>query len=161
MTDPALALRATSDALLADIGRLAELERAKRILAPGDPQLVEMSTEIELLANRVLERTAEERLLSEDAEALVRLDVPPAPSQSIEATEPLTRSASTSLVSPAPALEAGVSREIHVILDDWREAERRAGEALPGSPEAEVARIDAERLKAEYQRAFRAAQSKG
>lgn len=155
MTDPALALRATSDALLADISRLADLERAKRHLTPGDPRLVEVSTEIELIADRVLQRTAEERALSEDAHAMVELGVERAPEQSIEETDP-SKPAIPSPVSPP----AQTPRTIQVILDEWRDAERRAGEALPGSPEAELARVQAERCKAEYHRAYQAAQAK-
>lgn len=141
MTDPALALRATSDALLADISRLADLERAKRHLTPGDARLVEVSTEIELIADRVLQRTTEERALTEDAHAMVELGVETAPERSIEETPPL----------------ASTTRPIQEILDDWRDAERRAGEALPGTPEAELARARAERCKAEYHRAYQAA----
>ena len=152
MTDPALALRATSDALLADISRLADLERAKRHLTPGDDRLVEVSTEIELIADRVLQRTAEERALTEDAHAMVELGVERAPDQSIEATDPSR--------PPIPTPEAPSvvkPRAMQDILDEWRDAERRAGEALPGSPEAELAKAQAERCKAEYHRAYQAA----
>ena len=48
-------------------------------------------------------------------------------------------------------------RAMQDILDEWRDAERRAGEALPGSPEAELAKAQAERCKAEYHRAYQAA----
>jgi hypothetical protein len=155
MTDPALALRATSDALLADISRLADLERAKRHLTPGDAKLVEVSTEIELIADRVLQRTAEERALTEDAHAMVELGVERAPEQSIEQTDP----SRPPVPSPAtPPVET--ARSLQLILDEWRDAERRAGEALPGSPPAELARAQSERLKAEYHRAYQAAQAK-
>jgi len=152
MTDPALALRATSDALLADISRLADLERAKRHLTPGDPQLVEVSTEIELIADRVLQRTGEERALTEDAQAMVELGVRSAPDESIEETDP------TRAPRPSPAAPPATRpRAMQDILDEWRDAERRAGEALPGSPEAELAKAQAERCKAEYHRAYQAA----
>jgi len=152
MTDPALALRATSDALLADISRLADLERAKRHLVPGDARLVEVSTEIELIADRVLQRTAEERSLTEDAHAMVEMGVERAPEQSIEETDP-SRPPQASPAAP-PVVNR---RSIQVILDEWREAERRAGESLPGSPAGELARAEAEHLKNEYHRAYRVA----
>ena len=155
MTDPALALRATSDALLADISRLADLERAKRHLQPGDERLVEVSAEIEVIADRVLQGSAEERARSEDAAAMVELGVEHAPEQSIEETDP-PRPADAPPAPPA----APKSRSIQAVLEEWRDAERRAGAALPGSPEGELARAEAERLKAEYHRAYQAVQEK-
>ena len=155
MTDPALALRATSDALLADISRLADLERAKRHLAPGDERLVEVSTEIELIADRVLQRTSEERALTEDAAAMVEMGIEHAPERSIEETDPAGNDGVVPGAVGTPGAPA--PRSIQVILDEWREAERRVGEALPGSPGGELARVEAERLKGEYQRVYRVA----
>ncbi len=45
---------------------------------------------------------------------------------------------------------ADTPRELPAILLDWREAERRAAAAPPGSPEAEAALRDAQRLREEY-----------
>ena len=53
-TETERALRATSDALLANIEELATLEQEKRIVKAGDPRLVELSKSIERIAARVL-----------------------------------------------------------------------------------------------------------
>ncbi len=123
------ALRAVSDGLLSDLDRLAELESAKRSLKPGDPALVDVSTEIEQLATHVLGLTIEERVLSEQADVEVAVSGASAPSASIEATKP---------------------RSAREIIDAWREAERRAERAVPGSPEAAELATEIERLRTEY-----------
>ena len=64
-TETERALRATSDALLANIEELATLEQEKRIVKAGDPRLVELSKSIERIAARVLGGTIEERVLTE------------------------------------------------------------------------------------------------
>jgi hypothetical protein len=45
-------------------------------------------------------------------------------------------------------------REIHLILADWRDAERVLNEQAPGTASWESARADVERLREEYARAY-------
>jgi len=117
--------------MMRDLEQLEELEREKRQLPPEDPRLVKIAGEVEVLALRVLGTTVRQRELAEDAHDLVRQGSPKAPEHSI----------------------AGTPREIHVILAEWRDAERRATEAPPGSGEAAGAAAEVERLRAEYRNA--------
>ena len=128
MSETASALRATSDALIHDLERLALLERAKREMSPEDTRLVDIAAEVEQLALRVLGQSVRQRELTEDARELVEADAPEAPTRPIAETP----------------------REIHMILAEWREAERKAVEADPGSSAAKGAQQDIDRLRAEY-----------
>jgi hypothetical protein len=128
LSETASVLRATSDALIKDLERLGLLERQKREMPPDDPRLVELATEVEELALRVLGQSVRQRELTEDARQLVKAESPDAPDRPINATP----------------------REIHAILADWREAERKVIEAAPGSPAARAAESDIDRLRAEY-----------
>jgi hypothetical protein len=136
--ETAHALRATSDALIADLDELTRLEREKRTLVLDDPRLSDLSERIEALAARVLTSTAIEQDLSEAAKVEASLEAPSAPDQTIEDTAP---------------------REIHTILDEWRAAERRAAQAAPQSSEAARAALDVQRLRLEYQRARQRAET--
>ena len=136
--ETAHALRATSDALIADLDELARLEREKRLLALDDPRLSDLSERIEALAARVLTSTALEQDLSEAAQVEASAKAPSAPDQTIEGTPP---------------------REIHTILDEWRAAERRAAQAAPRSSEAARAALEVQRLRLEYQRARQRAET--
>jgi hypothetical protein len=136
--ETAHALRATSDALIADLDDLARLEREKRLLALDDPRLSDLSERIEALAGRVLASTTLEQELSEAAQVEASAEAPSAPDQTIEDTPP---------------------REIHTILDEWRAAERRAAQAAPRSSEAARAAIEVQRLRLEYQQARRRAET--
>ena len=128
MSETASALRATSDALIRDLERLAALERAKREMQPEDTRLVEIAAEVESLALRVLGESVRQRELTEDVRELLEADPPGTPNRAIAATP----------------------REIHTILAEWREAERKAAEAKPGSSGERVARATIDRLRAEY-----------
>jgi hypothetical protein len=131
LSETASALRATSDALIRDLERLALLEREKREMRPEDPRLVGLAAEVEQLALRVLGQSVRQRELTEDARELVEADAPDAPSRTI----------------------ADTPREIHLILAEWREAERKVMEAGAGSPAGRAARQDIDRLRAEYRQA--------
>ena len=131
MQDTGDALREASDALLRDLEALSDLEATKREIVPGDPKLVELAGTIEALARRVLASSARQRELTLEANDLVDLGLPDAPSRSIEETP----------------------RPIATILADWREAERTAQTAAPGSTEAAEAERQIDRLKAEYREA--------
>lgn len=132
------ALRATSDALIADLDELSRLEREKRLLPLDDPRLSDLSERIEALAARVLTSTALEQDLTEAAQVEASAKAPSAPDQTIENTTP---------------------REIHTILDEWRAAERRAAQAAPRSSEAAQAALEVQRLRLEYQRARQRAET--
>lgn len=125
------ALRETSDALLRDLDVLVTIEEEKRTLEPGDPRLVELAERIEEIARRVLQGTARQHDLTRVANAQVAVDSPRAPDASIEDTV----------------------RPIEAVLADWRDAERRAGAAEPGSAEAAEANALIEGLREEYRRA--------
>ncbi len=132
MTNSGDALRATSDALLSDLDALQALEQEKRTIQPGDPQLVKIAARIEQLSSRVLGTSVEQYQLTERVQRLVETGSPDAPDGPIEDTK----------------------REMRVILADWRDAERRAELAQPGSPDALAAAADIERLRVEYRAAF-------
>jgi hypothetical protein len=128
-------LRTTSDALLADLEQLEALEQQKRELEPGDPRVVELAAAVEEVARRVLGQTVRQREMASVARDLVEVGSESAPDAPIEQTP----------------------REIHVILAEWRDAERRAQVAPAGSPEAARAGEDVERLRDEYRAAHEAA----
>ena len=131
MADTGSALRATSDALMRDLETLESLEQQKRNMTPDDPRLVQVAADVEALALRVLGTTVRQRELAEVAHEVVENGSPDAP------THPI----------------AGTPREIHVILAEWRDAERRASEASPHSADAAAAEAEVDRLRAEYRHA--------
>ena len=133
------ALRETSDALLRDLDVLVAIEEEKRTLEPGHARLVELAARIEEIAQRVLAGTVRQRELTEVAHAQVAAGVPGAPDAAID----------------------DIPRPIQAILSDWREAERRAGAAEPGSAEAAEAAALVSRLREEYRRAHEAARAQG
>jgi hypothetical protein len=130
LSDTASALRATSDALLRDLERLAALEQEKRELSPDDPRMVEVAAQVESLALSVLGRTVRQR----------------------ELTERVATPGARAAAAPADPL-ATAPREIHVILAEWRDAERRASDAVPGSADAANAELQIDDLREEYRRA--------
>jgi hypothetical protein len=138
VTDAGDALRTTSDALMSDLDALQQLEQAKRSIEPGDPRLVRVAARIEQLASRVLGASVEQLDLSERVHTLVEVGSPQAPDVPIE----------------------DMKREMRVILADWRDAERRASLATPGSPEALTAAADINRLRGEYREAFEEARQR-
>jgi len=125
------ALRRTSDSLLRDIEALLELEEEKRTIEPGDPRPVELASQIEQIANRVLASSTSERAQIQLIHALTEAGSPAAPDGPIEDTP----------------------RSMEAILAAWRQAERQLDAAEPGSAEAEEAQILIARLRDEYRRA--------
>lgn len=126
-------LRATSDALLVALDELRELEGQKRKLGPGTPKFAELAKQIETLAEEILRNSETEERLAQRSVELVedgRSDVAAQPIEAIAAP-----------------------RDVHLILGEWRDAERRLAGATPGSRGWERATVDAERLRAEYRRA--------
>jgi hypothetical protein len=133
------ALRATSDSLLRDLDVLVTIEEEKRSLEPGDPRLVELAERIEKIARRVLDGTVRQHDLTRVVNAQVAADSPQAPDASIDDTV----------------------RPIQAVLADWRDAERRAIAAEPGSAEAAEANALVDNLRDEYRRAHDKAVSQG
>ena len=114
--------------LLAQLSELEELERTKRGLPDGSKAQLRLSRQVETLARRVL------RVAGEQTEIV----------ETIAEMSDATTGGQTS-----------VPRESHLILADWRAAERALEAETPGTPGWESARADVERLRAEYRRAFR------
>jgi len=125
------ALRMTSDSLLDDLEALEALEEEKRNVALGSHRLVELATQIEELAHRVLAGALGQRQLSQEVQAAA---------------------ATGQLADPESAIAD--TREIKLILADWRDAERRLAEAAPGSAAAASVEAEIERLRGEYRTAF-------
>jgi hypothetical protein len=130
-------LSAVSDAMLANLDRLRRLELEKRTLPVGSPRLVDLATEIEELAVAVLGTSDTQVDLAKDA----------------------VRDARAGLVDPNTTIEemAAAPRELHVILEEWRNAERRLAELDADSPDALPLRAHIELLREEYRRAHEAA----
>jgi hypothetical protein len=132
VSDTALRLRATSDALLRDLDALSSLEDEKRTLPASDPRLTDLARRIHEIAGRVLQRTGEQQALTE-----------------------ISAAAAASLVGAGPAIE-DVVRSPAAILAEWRSAEQKAATIDPSTPEAAELRILANRLREEYRAAFEA-----
>jgi hypothetical protein len=130
-------LHEVSDALLANLDRLRALELEKRSLPVGSPRIVELAKEIEELAVLVLGTSD------------TQVDLAKAAVREARAGE-LDPNVTIDELSAAP-------RALHVVLAEWRDAERRLGEVANDSPEALRLRGDIEVLRAEYRRAHEAA----
>ncbi len=132
-------LRFTSDEMLRALERLRELEARKRKLKPGTEPFVKLAEEVEQLAASVFERTREQ---TEQAERSLEL-----------------REVASVDVRPIDAVPP--TRELHIILAEWRDAERRL--AATGIETAEHAKAagDVRRLREEYHRAYKAQSGEG
>jgi hypothetical protein len=119
-------LRLTSDNFLARVERLQALEEQKRQLPP--PETAEMAREVEKLTREVLEWAQRQSHLADQAAAREGADGPP-----------------IAIVPP---------RDLHLVLGEWREAERRLASEQPGTAGFESARADVDRLRDEYARAY-------
>lgn len=132
MTETGHALRATSDALLRDLDTLSSLEEEKRSVLPGDPRLVDLASQIESIASRLLKTSTHERELTETIQGQREAGSPAAPDTPIEET----------------------SRSISAVLAEWRDAERRLDAAPTGSAARREAELLIDRLRHEYRRAY-------
>lgn len=130
-------LPAVSDAMLANLDRLRALELEKRELPVGSPRLVELASEIEALAAAVLGTSDTQVDLAKEA----------------------VNEARAGMIDPDATINdmASPPRELHVVLDEWRNAERRLGDVAGDSPEALRLRADIELLRDEYRRSHDAA----
>jgi len=122
-------LRSTSDEVLGTLDKLRELELEKRSIPPTDPRFQQLANEVQQLADG----------LTSTAEVQAELGEKVAEKHDLAGDE-------------APAIDE-TQRDVMTILGDWRDAERRAASAVPGSAEETAARADVDRLRAEYQRA--------
>lgn len=120
------ALRATSDELMRDLAALSGLEEEKRTLPLDDPRLLEIASQVEVIAARILSGSRR---------------------QSALAKEGVASGESAASINDVP-------RPMTAILAEWREVERRAAEATPGSAEAAQLEVIATRLREEYREAF-------
>jgi hypothetical protein len=121
-------LRTTSDAFLARLSRLHELESIKRELVPGTPEMVRVTREVEALSAEVLDWARRQTELSE-----------------LAAKRQPSKLRPIAIVPP---------RDIPTILGEWRDAERSLSAETPGTAAWESVRADVERLRGEYGRAF-------
>jgi hypothetical protein len=130
-------LHEVSDALLANLDRLRALELEKRSLPVGSPRIVELAREIEELAVLVLGTSDTQ----------------------VDLAKAAVRDARAGELDPNVTIEelSAAPRELHVVLAEWRDAERRLAEVASDSSEALRLRGDIEVLRAEYRRAHEAA----
>jgi hypothetical protein len=56
-------IRSTAESIELDADRLAAIEDEKKLLDPGDPRLLELSREAELISKRLVPKTVAERAL--------------------------------------------------------------------------------------------------
>lgn len=132
-------LRYTSDEMLRMLERLRALEMRKRKLTPGSEPFKKLAEEVETLASTVFQHSQDQEKIAEDASELRRQAV----------------------VEPRPIDEIPPARELHIILAEWRDAERRLAQAAPESEEAADANADILRLRQEYRRAAQTAWDEG
>lgn len=137
LTSPAVEieanLRVTSDRLLSTLEQLQTLENEKRTLPPGSARFQTLAKEIERLSSEIFAQSHAQQQLGQRARVVERnkgVELP-----SIE--------------------ESTVTRDLSVILNEWRDAERRLSLAQPDSAEHAVATADSARLRDEYQAAHR------
>jgi hypothetical protein len=122
-------LRATSDLMLRLVDRLRAAEVTKRAESPGTETFARLAWEVTELA-RTVTRWSELQLR--------------------QANEALASAVDTAETDGSPALDTIPARRLDVVLAEWRQAEIRLSQALPGSPEVEAASEAAARLRDEY-----------
>ena len=117
-------VRSDSDAYLAMVDTLREIEERKRTFAPGTVEFFTLARQVEELVTIVLE------LSHRQAAASATGIVTGSGTQPVDEVEP--------------------PRSKSAVLDEWRQAERDLSFAVPDSPEFAEARRKADRLRAEY-----------
>jgi hypothetical protein len=132
MTEADDRLRGVSDELLALLDRLAAIESEKRTLEPGDDRAVHLAVEARRLSERILATSRAQEDITQWGRQAVTNRPPGATPQAIE----------------------GPQRDLELILEEWREAERQAFAADPGAPELGELRRQADGLREEYRRAY-------
>ena len=125
-------LRNASDRMLRTLDQLAALENEKRTLKPDSERFQRLALEIERLAADVFAQTHAQRDIGERAKVVM-----------------------DRIGADIPAIEgATATRDLQVILTEWRDAERRLAAADPDSAEHAAAAADVGRLRNEYHRAY-------
>lgn len=61
-------IRATAQSIEADADRLAAIEDEKKALGSGDPRLLELSREAEIISKRLVPKTVAERALVDEGQ---------------------------------------------------------------------------------------------
>ena len=130
-------LRTASDRVMRTLERLHELETEKRGIEPGTARFRKIAREVERLSASVFDDTHAQEQLAERTVVL--------------------REQAGVVLQPIDDIEP--SREIQVILAEWRDAERRMSEAKPNSADHARAAADADRLRAEYRRTYQSVSS--
>jgi hypothetical protein len=125
-------LRAVSDDMLHTLDQLQRLEHQKRAASPGTPRFVRLATEIEKLAALVFAQTNTQASLAEQSHAVGQRGV-----------------------ELQPINEITPSRDVAVILSEWREAERRLATSAIETAEHSKAAGDVRRLREEYHLAYK------
>ena len=118
-------LRATSDRMLLMLDRLREVEVAKRAQAPGTEAFASLAYEVVELARTAVRWSELELRMANEA-----LGKGPTGSGAALAEVP--------------------TRRLDEVLAEWRQAEIRLSQAVPGSGDADAAAADAARLRLEY-----------
>ena len=124
-------LRRASDAFMARLDRLHELETRKRELEPQQPEFVRLAREIEDLARALLYTGGQQVDLAEEVHREAKAGGAPV-KQPIRETPP--------------------KRDAVLILAEWRAAERALAAAAIDSEEERQAESDVARLRDEYRR---------
>ena len=127
-------LRSTSDTLLATLEQLEQLETEKRTLPPDSDRFQKLAREIERLAAVIFAESHDQQQLGERSQELSQR-------QGVE-LDTIDEIAST--------------RDVSVILGEWRAAERALASADADTSERAQAAADVKRLRDEYQRAYSA-----
>ena len=125
-------LRVTSDRMLNTLAELERLENEKRNERPGTDRFRNLAGEIERLASLVFAQTHNQRRLAD-----ISQDATQRSGESIPIIEDVTP-----------------TRDVRLILAEWRAAERRVAETPDETAEHSEAVAEARRLREEYQRAY-------
>jgi hypothetical protein len=125
-------LRATSDAFVARLAEVSEMEQRKRSLAPTDPAFTELADAVEQSVLKLLGQSRRQRDLSWEARR-ANIQTP------------------ISAISP----ELGALE----LLAQWRVYEEEMGGLDPASAEGQVARLNAELYRRRYQEAYESAEA--
>jgi hypothetical protein len=122
-------LRAASDGIQLVIQQLYALEDQKRKVDPGDPRFVDLAALVRATAAELLALATTEESFADG----------------LAATSDANGLSTINDVKPR--------QDLRVILEEWRDVERRLAEILPGSPDATDLVRRFERLREEYARA--------
>ena len=125
-------LRNVSDDMLRTLDQIHFLESEKRSEKPGTPRFVKLAKEIEKLAAVVFQQTSTQQSLA------------------VASQEAASEGADIPTIEEMPA-----TRDVSLILGEWREAERRLGASAMDSADHAKAAADVRRLREEYHRAYK------